>query len=285
MRICRFDEDRLGIVQGEEVIDVSAALDALPAVRWPYPLGDAVISNWSLLQPLIAPLCASGRRLPLADVRLLSPVANPSKILGIARNRRDLASESLDPEVVGQSRVDGDPVHFFVKANSALVGASEGVALRFPARRTDPECELAIILGKKGTNIPVAHALEHVFGYSIGLDMSLRGMESPSSRKSIDNYAVLGPWVTTREEIPDADDLGNALRVNGRLVQTASTQDYAFNVAAIVSQTSEFVTFYPGDVIMAGTPVAVFERVRPGDEMHIEFDKIGAMTVHVRQHP
>jgi 2-keto-4-pentenoate hydratase/2-oxohepta-3-ene-1,7-dioic acid hydratase in catechol pathway len=284
LRICRFDEDRLGVVEGEEIIDISDALNALPAVRWPYPPGDAVITNWTLLKPLIDELCLSGRRLPVAGVRLLSPIANPTKILGIARNRRDLAAESLDPEVVGQSRLDGDPVHFFIKANSALVGASDGVALRFPARRTDPECELGIVIGKKGTNIPLEQAVDHVFGYSIGMDMSLRGMESPSSRKSIDTYAVLGPWVVTRDEIADVSRLGNSLRINGRVVQIANTQDYAFDVAAIISQTSEFVTLYPGDVIMAGTPVAVFERVNPGDEMYVEFDKIGAMTVRARQH-
>jgi 2-keto-4-pentenoate hydratase/2-oxohepta-3-ene-1,7-dioic acid hydratase in catechol pathway len=283
MRICRFDNDRLGLVVGDDVIDVSAALDVLDPIRWPYPTGDALISNWELLRPLIEKSATNGARKPHAGVALKSPIANPSKIIGIARNRRDLAKESTTLEVQGQTRKDGDPVHMFIKANSALVGPSDGVSLRFVDRRNDPEAELSIVIGKGGTDISRDEALDHVWGYCIGLDMSLRGTESASSRKSIDSYAVLGPWIVTRDELPDPNNVENSLRINDRLIHEANTRDFAFDVATVIAHASTFYTLHPGDVIMAGTPV-VSGPVQAGDVIVASFEGIGEITVAVRAH-
>ncbi|MDX1482952.1 MAG: fumarylacetoacetate hydrolase family protein [Alphaproteobacteria bacterium] len=283
MRLCRFGHDRLGLVVGDEVVDVSAALDSLEPVRWPYPSGDALISNVAALQPAIEAAAEAGAREPLAEIALRSPVANPGKIIGIARNRRDLAKESNPLGRGSQSRQDGDPVHMFIKATSALAGPSDGIALRFLDRRNDPEAELTVVIGTGGTDIPREAALDHVFGYCIGLDISLRGTESPSSRKSIDSYAVLGPWIVTKDELPDPDNVENSLRVNGQLVHEANTRDFAFDVATLIAHASSFYTLYPGDVIMAGTP-AISEPVHPGDVISARFEGIGEMTVAVGAH-
>lgn len=283
MRICRFGNDRLGLVEGNEVIDVSAALDGLEMVRWPYPTGDALIANFDTLRPLIEQSAETGARKPLSETAFRSPVANPGKIIGIARNRRDLAQESNPLELRGQSRQDGDPVHMFIKANSALVGPGDGVSLRFLDRRNDPEAELTLIIGREGTDIPREAAMDHVFGYCIGLDMSLRGKESPSSRKSIDSYAVLGPWIATRDELPDPDNVSNSLSINGEPIYEANTRDFAFDVATLIAHASTFYTLHPGDVIMAGTP-AISEPVKAGDVIGASFEGIGEMTVPVRAH-
>ncbi|HSR56304.1 MAG TPA: fumarylacetoacetate hydrolase family protein, partial [Alphaproteobacteria bacterium] len=275
--------NRLGLVEGEEVIDVSAALDTLAPARWPYPMGDALVANWESLRPAIENAAGTGARSTLSETALLSPVANPSKIIGIARNRRDLASESDVLEGGSQTRRDEDPVHMFIKATSALAGPSDGVALRFLDRRNDPEAELSVVIGKKGSDIPRAKAFEHVFGYCIGLDMTLRGSESPSSRKSIDGYAILGPWIATRDEIPDPDNVENTLRINDRLIHQANTRDFAFDVVTVIAHASTFYTLYPGDVIMAGTP-AISEPVKPGDTIIADFEGIGAMTVSITAH-
>jgi 2,4-didehydro-3-deoxy-L-rhamnonate hydrolase len=245
MRICRFDDDRLGVVDGGDVVDVTGVLEALPAVRWPYPPGDAVVAHWDTLAPLVRTAATNGARRPLSSVRLKSPIANPTKVIGVARNRKNLEAETRDPEVVGQAREDGDPMHVFLKANSALAGASEGIAIRFPDRRTDPEAELAIVIGRTGTDIPRERALDHIFGYAIGLDTSLRGLEPPSMRKSIDTYASLGPWVVTRDEIADPDNVASRLAINGDLIQEANTKNFAFDVRAIVVHASAFFTLYP----------------------------------------
>lgn len=283
MRICRFDDDRLGLVVGGDVLDVSEALTALESIRWPFPLGDSLVANWSAVGPQVKRCAANAPRKSLADVRLKSPVANPSKIIGIARNRRNLDSETRTLEASGQTRLDGDPIHMFVKANSALAGPSEGIALRFLDRRNDPEAELSIVIGKAGTDIPRECALDHVFGYCIGLDVTLRGSESPSSRKSIDGYAVLGPWIVTRDEIADPDNVQNSLRVNGRLIHDANTRDFAFDVRTVIAHVSSFYTLHPGDVIMAGTPV-LSEPVRPGDSITAQFEGIGELQISVRAH-
>lgn len=284
MKICCFDEFNLGLIDGDHVIDVSAALSALPPSAWPNPLGDAVISNWSAVNRKLLEIVDAAPRQALANVRLRSPVANPTKIIGIARNRKNLDQENLGPNNdFARGRGEADPMHMFIKANSALVGPSDGVALRFCDRRNDPEAELAIIIGKSGTDIAEESALKHVFGYAIGLDMSLRGPEPASSRKSIDSYAVLGPWITTADEIADANKIATRLWVDGEILQDANTDQLAFGVSSIIANASRFYTLYPGDIIMAGT-ASSFAPIHPGSMMVAEFTGLGRMEVAVRAH-
>ena len=284
MKICRFDFDRLGVVDGDVVIDVTAALDAMPALRWPLPQGDPLIQHWPLLKARIDACMGGAERIALADVALKSPITSPSKIIGIARNRRCLADEKIDLGVVsGAARQDDDPIQMFIKAPSAIAGPSDGVALRFPDRRSDPEAELSIIIGKAGSDISQDDAMDHVFGYCIGFDMTLRGKESPSSRKSIDTYAVLGPWIVTPDELGDPDAVDTRLEVNGEVIQRSNTRELAFNMREIIAHASTFYTLLPGDVIMVGTPVG-FAPVRVGDTVVADFSGIGRMEVLMRAH-
>ncbi|MBM3601588.1 MAG: fumarylacetoacetate hydrolase family protein, partial [Alphaproteobacteria bacterium] len=169
----------------------------------------------------------------------------------------------------------------FLKANSALVGPSQGVALRFPDRRNDHEVELAVVIGRPGTNIARARALDHVAGYAIGLDMTVRGTELPSFRKSIDSYAVLGPWLVTAEEIANPNALDFSIQVNGTVRQKSNTRYLDFDVERLIEFASSFYTLLPGDIIMTGTPAGV-GPVAPGDIMSAEIAGIGAMEVKVR---
>jgi len=284
VKICRFDPDRLGVIEGDTVIDVTAALEALPPVRWPCPPGDALIAGWDAVRPAIETARTGGARRRLADVALRAPIANPSKIIGIARNRKNLETENLDigTPLTG-ARTDSDPIFMFIKANSALSGPADGVRLRFTDRRNDPEAELTVIIGKGGTDIGYDRAMDHIFGYTIGLDMTLRGPESASSRKSIDTYAPMGPCIATRDEIADPDNLEFSLAINGREIQRSNTSELAFDIRSLVAHASTFYTLHPGDAIMAGTPVG-FEPVHPGDTILAEFEGIGAMTVAVTAH-
>lgn len=283
MRICRFNKDRLGLVEGDVVIDVTAAMDAMPALRWPLAAGDPLVQHWPAIKGRIEALRANAPRLGLADVALNSPITSPSKVIGIARNRRGLAEEKIDIVTGANARQDGDPIQMFIKAPSALAGPSDGVALRFPDRRSDPEAELTIIIGKAGTDISQDDAMDHVFGYCIGLDMTLRGKESPSSRKSIDTYALLGPWIVTSDELPDPDSVDTLLEVNGETVQRSNTRDLAFNMREIIAHASSFYTLLPGDAIMVGTPVG-FAPVKVGDRVVADFAGIGRLDVVMRAH-
>lgn len=173
----------------------------------------------------------------------------------------------------------------FLKATSSLIGPSEPVRLRFPERRNDHEIELALVIGRRGTRIPRTHALEYVCGYAIGLDMTVRGPELPSFRKSVDTYSVLGPWLVTTDEIANPNDLELSLAVNGKIRQQASTRLLDYDCERLIEFASSFYTLHPGDVIMTGTPAGV-GPVQPGDVIVAEVTGLGRMEVHVAaDHP
>ncbi len=170
----------------------------------------------------------------------------------------------------------------FLKSSTSLVGPAEGVKIDFPDRRNDHEIELVAIVGREGRHIPREHALDCVAGYAIGLDMTLRGPEDRSLRKSLDTFAVLGPWLTTRDEVPDPGNLRMSLEVNGEMRQSASTRDLIFDVPRLIEYASSFYHLCPGDLIYTGTPEGVGPVV-PGDVMTCRIDRLGSMKVAV--HP
>ena len=289
MKICRFNDNRLGLVDVEanEVRDVTAALKVLPKVSYPLPHGDLMMANFAKVKREITRLAPRAPKKKLSSVKLLAPIANPGKIIGAPINYAkhiDEARKDAEIHAGGLKRLMSTPIGkwgLFLKANSALVGPSEGVVRRFPRRRTDHEVELAVIIGRKGTNIKYKDALNYVAGYAIGLDMVIRGSEVQSFRKSVDTYAVLGPWMVTKDEIKDPDDLDLEIRVGKTLRQSSNTSNLIFDVRRLIEFGSSFYTLYPGDVIMTGTPEGV-NRVKPGDVMHATIEKIGSMDVKVR---
>ncbi len=283
MRICWFDDDRLGVVVGSEVCDVSAALGVLPAARYPGPKGDTLIAHLAGVRAEIERVLPGAARRPLAQARLLSPVARPGKIIGVPVNYLKHVEEAAADKATFTDRYRGgiEEQGLFLKASSALVGCSEGVAVRFPERRTDHEMELGVVIGKTASNVAVSQALSHVAGYAIALDMVVRGPEDRSMRKSIDSYAVLGPWLVTADEIDRPQDLAFRLSVNGELRQQSNTKFMIMDIARQIAWASSFYTLLPGDIVMTGTCEGV-GQVRPGDLMHCEIDGIGAMDVAVR---
>jgi 2-keto-4-pentenoate hydratase/2-oxohepta-3-ene-1,7-dioic acid hydratase in catechol pathway len=283
VRFCRFEGERLGVVEGDTVRDVSAALDALPAVSWPLPPGDLMIAHLPALVARIGEIAGDAPVRRLAGLSLLSPIANPTKVIGAPVNyQKHLDESNADANINFGAEIKGiDHYGLFLKANSALVGPGEGVALRFTDRRNDHEAELVAVIGKGGTNIPRAAAFDHIAGYTMGLDMTVRGTEDRSFRKSIDSYAVVGPWFVTKDEIADPDALDFELRVNGEVRQASSTRHLIYDVARLVEYASSFYTLYPGDLIMTGTPEGV-APVAAGDVIDMTMEGIGDMTVAVR---
>ena len=283
MKLCRFDDRRLGLVEGGRVLDVSAALEALPALRWPVPPGDQVIAHLDTLRPEIERAAAAAPALDIGAVRLLSPVANPGKIIGAPINYQAHIDEAKADPDLRQDRTIKTIADWglFLKATSSLVGPSEGVALRFLDRRNDHELEFAAVIGTRGSNIAEHDALDHVAGYAMGFDMTLRGPELLSWRKSIESYAVLGPWLVTADEIPDPGDIEFKLTVNGEVRQHASTASMNYGVAKLIAYASTHYTLHPGDIILTGSPEGV-APVEPGDVMVAEAAGIGRMEVAVR---
>jgi len=282
MKLCRYDADRLGVVQGDRVIDVSDLRDEIAAAPWTGP-GDVVIARLPQLIARIKSELPKRQGVLVSGVKLLSPVKSPTKLPAAPTNYRAHIAEMQ--KVSANSPVkrsqDIGTSGMFLKATSSMIGPSEGIQLRFLDRRNDHEVELAIIIGKTCNAVAQADALDYVAGYCIGLDITLRGPEDRSFRKSIDSYSVLGPWIVTADEIPDPDSLQLKIAVNGEIKQNANTRDMVYSVRRLIEFSSAFYTLHPGDVIFTGTPEGV-SPIRPGDLLSAEVERIGAMDVRVR---
>jgi 2,4-diketo-3-deoxy-L-fuconate hydrolase len=282
MKLCYFDNNRFGVVEGETVKDVTSVLESLPAYRPPFPRFDPIIAVLGELLPAIKAAAATAPAKPLSAVTLLSPVGNPGKVVAAPVNYKAHLEEAIaEPETFSAAHVR--QIHetgLFLKATSSIVGVSHGVTLRFPDRRNDHEIELVAIIGKPGSNISEADALDHIAGYTLGLDMTLRGPEERSLRKSIDSYTVLGPWLVTADEFGDPADVGLSIAVNGEIRQKARTKDLILSVRALVAFASSFYTLQPGDVLMTGTPEGV-GPVKPGDVMTAAIERIATIDVKV----
>jgi 2-keto-4-pentenoate hydratase/2-oxohepta-3-ene-1,7-dioic acid hydratase in catechol pathway len=280
--LCRFNDHRLGLIEGDAVLDVSAALEVMPSARWPFPREDWLIRHLDAVRARIATMHDAAESYALGDVDLLSPVGNPGKICAAPVNYlKHLQEAEADPATYAREHVR--KIHetgLFLKATSAVVGPSEGVRLRRPERRTDHEIELAVVIGRVTDRVSRAEALRCVAGYTIGLDITLRGPEERSLRKSIDTYCVLGPWLVTAEEVPDPSALALELRVNGEVRQAARTRDLIIDVPGLIELASSFYTLLPGDVILTGTPEGV-GPIAPGDRLTATIDGIGTMVVAV----
>jgi len=283
MRLARFDDNRLGLVEGDCLRDVSAALELLPPVRYPVPPGDLLVTHLDEILARAHTLAPASPLIPLNRVVLQSPVANPGKVVAAPVNYQ----KHLD-EVRGDAQLHHDnaitTIHragLFLKAASSVVGAGNGIALEMLDRRSDHEVELAVVIGRRARRVTRADALSHVAGYCIGFDITIRGSEERSLRKSVDTYTVLGPYLVTADEVGSPDDLDLSLSVNGELRQHSNTRFLIKNVAELIEFASSFYTLYPGDVLMTGTPEGV-APIYPGDTIEGTIGRIGVMRVGVR---
>ena len=288
MKLCRFDEDRLGVVVGNMVHDVTAAQDEIRKSARYDMKGDAVIAALPTWRPRIEEMAKQVAGKPLSSVKLLSPIARPSKTMAAPTNYKKHIEEmrsrtDLPREATQRQPPDIGKAGIFLKSNSSIVGPSEGIPLRFLDRTNEHEIELVAVIGKQGTNIPKDKAKEYIAGYTLGLDMTCRGGEDRSFRKSIDGYSVLGPWFVTADEIPNPDDVTVTLTVNGVLKQTADTKDLIYDISRLIEFASSFYTLYPGDVYYTGTPQGV-SPVKPGDLLQIDCAPIGAFEIKCRAH-
>ena len=282
MRICWYDDYKLGLVRDGQVFDATDALKHLPSVTYPWPKGDPLIANLDAMSAMIEDAAAGSAGQDVADVKFLSPVQAPTKVIGVPVNYMDHIAESEADDEIATDRFVGSTMEqgLFLKANSALVGPGEGVERRFPELRTDHELELGIIIGQRASNVSEANALDYVAGYAIALDMVVRGPEDRSLRKSCDTYAVLGPWMVTADEIDDPDDLNMKLTIGDEVRQASNTSKMIVNCRKQIEWASKWYTLWPGDIIMSGTPEGV-GPVLPGDVMHCEIDIVGSMDVPV----
>jgi 2-keto-4-pentenoate hydratase/2-oxohepta-3-ene-1,7-dioic acid hydratase in catechol pathway len=170
-----------------------------------------------------------------------------------------------------------------LKANSSLSGPQDPIVLpSLAGREVHHECELAIIIGKRGRNISREAAADHIFGYSCLIDAVVRGKEERVMRKSFDTFCPVGPYITTRDEVSDFTDITMQLWVNGERRQHANTKDLIVDIPEMIAMSSSVATLEPGDIIATGTPAGV-GPISAGDTVTITIERVGSMTLQVVQ--
>ena len=209
------------------------------------------------------------------------PLRGIGKIIGVGLNYRDHAEETGLP-------VPKEPT-LFLKPTSALCGPTDDLVIPRDGKSVDWEVELGVVIGKPGVYIAEREALDYVLGYCVGIDFSEREFQfnrggQGFKGKSPDTFGPLGPFLATRDEIVDPQDLGLRLSVNGKLQQSGSTREMIFSVAELVSYISRFMSLQPGDVILTGTPAGVGRGhkppvyLQPGDVVVASIDGLGEQT-------
>jgi 2-keto-4-pentenoate hydratase/2-oxohepta-3-ene-1,7-dioic acid hydratase in catechol pathway len=252
MRLVSYDDGRVGCLAGDRVIPLTGRTMRDVIASWP-PGGLAV------------PAHQDG--IPLRDVRLRVPVADPSKIIAAPVNYRDHQAEMNADAQVGA-------LGFFLKAPSSLLDPGGTIQLPYHDRRFDHEGELALVIGRTARHISEQDALSYVFGYTGLLDITMRGGEDRSVRKSFETFTPMGPVLVTADEFGDPGQAELRCWVSGELRQEASTRDLIWGVARLVSYASSVTTLYPGDVITTGTPAGV-GPLTAGDTVRLELSGLG----------
>lgn len=276
MKIARFDPGRIGVVVDDQhLVDITTLIGA-DAAAWPPVDSVRLIAEFARWRPVIEQALPTLPRLPLKDLRLLTPVPWPNKVIAYPVNYHDHGREM-------QAGYRADVQGFFLKPGSSLSGAGEAVELpEVPGREVHHESELAIVIGKTCRGIAREQWRDVVFGYACLLDMVVRGREERVFRKAFDTFCPVGPWITTADEVGDPTQLEMKLWVNGELRQHANTRDLVLDIPGMVQMAAAVMTLYPGDIIATGTPAGV-GPVRDGDRIRITIDRLGEMNVPVVQ--
>lgn len=275
MKLMMYEQEgaaRLGVVEGDDVVAVLG--DGFPA-----DLEDVIAGGAAALEAVKGAL-ATGTRLKLADVTPALPIAKPPKMICVGLNYALHAAE-------GGHDTPKYPA-FFLRVNQSLIPAGANVVRPKCSEQLDYECELAIVIGKGGRHIGEADALNHVFGYTLFNDVSVRDFQRKGGQwtagKNFDNTGPLGPVVVTADDLPPgASGLRITTRVNGTTMQDSDTIDMIFSTARIIALLSEFMTLEAGDIIATGTPSGVAHARKPpawmkaGDVVEVEIEGIGVL--------
>jgi len=275
-----------------KVLDLSAMLGS----GAPLDVGQLIEAGDAALQAARAALDDTARHaahsVPAGEARILAPIPRPGKnVFCVGRNYREHIIE-------GNRAAGRDPNDFpkalelFTKPWTTVIGTGEAVRRHAAhTRLLDYEIELAIVIGKGGTDIPRERALAHVFGYTIVNDVTARDLQKHHGQwfkgKSLDTFCPMGPWVVHRSAVPDAQRLQLVMEVNGEIRQDANTSDMLFDVPAIIEQVSAGLSLHAGDVIATGTPCGVGFAMQPprclepGDEMRARITGLGELVNRV----
>jgi 2-keto-4-pentenoate hydratase/2-oxohepta-3-ene-1,7-dioic acid hydratase in catechol pathway len=290
MKICQYNEHEAGAVEGERVYPVGAALLAAGHLRQGYTMQEVIdrLANMPAAMQ-VARQALKGRSLPLAQAKLRAPIENPPSLWAAAANYKDHQAEmkaaSGGPDRSAFTK-DDLMAEFFLKPSSSIIGPGGTIVLPRIAQHVDYECELCAVIGRKARHVSEAQALDYVFGYTLCWDISQREpwgrnrQNTRNIRKGFDTFTALGPWIVTRDELPEPQDTRIDVELNGRHVMTAHTKDMICGVRDHIRFLSGVLTLGPGDLITTGTPAGV-AKLAPGDRLKGRIEGVGEMTLSV----
>ncbi len=275
MKICYFDDFRLGILKGDNVVDVSAVVADIPHTG-PHNLISGLIEQFDKYRPKLEAAVAASAGVPLAGVKLRPPLPKPGNIDCMAVNYME-----------DGTRTHPAPLNAFNKAPSTVIGPGDTMVLPdVPATIFEGEAEIAVVIGKRATHVTQANAMSHIFGYINFIDGSARGLPPPGAiffqMKSRDTFTPIGPFIVTADEIPDPHNLRVRLWVNGEIKQDFNTSDMAHKIPRCIEWVSSIHTLEPGDILATGTNHRGLSSFMDGDKVELEVEGLGKLAITIR---
>ena len=275
MKLLFFDDFKLGVARGEEVVDVSSAVKELVDLT-PQHLMITVIEGWETYREALEEASQAGVGVPLESVRVRPPLPRPLNIDCMARNYLEDGTLSEAP-----------PINGFAKTPNSIIGHGDAMVLPdIPATVFEGEAELAIVIGKKAQNVAASDAFDYIFGYTNLIDGSARGIPPRQNAfyqmKSRETFCPIGPFIVTADEIEDPQNLPVRLWTNGELMQDFNTNDMAYDIARCVEFVSSIHTLQPGDLIATGTNHRGLHPFMDGDRVELEVAGLGRLAVDIR---
>jgi 2-keto-4-pentenoate hydratase/2-oxohepta-3-ene-1,7-dioic acid hydratase in catechol pathway len=292
MKICHYNNNQAGVVVNDKVINFGDALIKAGLARQGYTMLEIIdaLANNAAATQIARDAANSSGGADLSSVKLLAPIQNPGTLWAAAANyyahRAEMVERmgSANKQIVNK---DDLMAEFFIKTSSSIIGPGDTIILPKISKLVDFECELCAVIGKRARKVTEAQALEHVFGYTICWDISQRdpwgkGMHNTRNiRKGFDTFSALGPWIVTRDEVEEPQNLSIKVLQNGKEAMTAHTSDMICGLREHIRFLSSCLTLRPGDLITTGTPAGV-SKLHDGDRLHGTIEKIGSMELFVK---
>ena len=274
MKLAFFDDFKLGVVKGDSIVDVSAAVKDIPHAG-PGDLISGLIARFDTYRAKIE-AASVGAGVALSTVRLRAPLPKPGNIVCMAVNYMENGTLAKPA-----------PINAFHKAPTSIIGPGDTMVLPdVPATIFEGEAEMAVVIGKRATNVPASQAMDYIFGYINFIDGSARGLSSGGGvffqMKSRDTFAPIGPYLVTKDEIADPQKLPIKLWVNGEVKQDFNTDDMAHNIARCIEWASSIHTLEPGDILATGTNHRGLSSFMDGDVVELETQSLGRLRFNIK---
>ena len=275
MKLLFFDDFKLGVLKGDAVVDVSSVVADVPHTG-PHNLISGVIERFADYRRRLEEAAARGTGVPVSRVRIRPPLPRPNNIVAMAVNYMEDGTRS-----------EPAPINAFHKSPNAVIGDDDTMVLPdVPATIFEGEAEVALVIGKRASHVRAAQAMDYVFGYTNFIDGSARGLLPPGNTfyqmKGRETFAPIGPYLVTKDEIPDPQRLSVRLWNNGELKQSFHTDDMAHKIPALIAWVSSIHALEPGDLLATGTNHRGLHAFQDGDAVELEVEGLGRLRIDVR---